>query len=168
MGEGGNVLHIDPAVMVLQVVAFVILFLLLRKFLFPPLLAIMEEREREVAEALDAGDRAKNALAHMEEERTAVLAKAREEGRESVRSAVREGEQARERLVRDAREEGREVRQRAREAAALEQEEALLALRHDVVDLALLAASRAVLSDLDEEKHRRAVDDFIGRLEESE
>jgi F-type H+-transporting ATPase subunit b len=60
------------------------------------------------------------------------------------------------------------VRQRARESTALEQEEALLALRHQVVDLALLAASRAVLSDLDEEKHRRVVDDFIARLEQQE
>jgi F-type H+-transporting ATPase subunit b len=166
MGESGNVLQIEPAVLFLQVVAFVILFLVLRKYLFGPILGVMEQREKEVAEALDAGERARNTLARIEEERTRVLAEARNEGREAVQDSVREGEQARERILGEAREEARSVRQRARESAALEREEALLALRHQVVDLALLAANRAVLSELDEEKHRHVVDEFIARLEQ--
>ncbi len=168
MGEGGNVLNIDPAVLALQVVAFVILFLLLRRFLFGPVLGVMEQRESEIAEALDAGDRARTALERMEEERNRMLVEAREEGRETVRKSVLESEQARERIVQEAREEAQAVRRRARESAALEREEALLQLRHEVVDLALLAASRAVLSNLDEAKHRRVIDDFIAGLEQSE
>jgi F0F1-type ATP synthase membrane subunit b/b' len=44
----------------------------------------------------------------------------------------------------------------------------MLQLRREVVDLALLAAQRAVLSPLDEDKHRQAIDDFIGRLEQQQ
>jgi F-type H+-transporting ATPase subunit b len=165
MGESGNVLQIEPAVLFLQVVAFVILFLVLRKYLFVPVLGVMEQREKEVVEALDAGERARDTLSRIEEERTRVLAEARDEGREAIQNSVREGEQARERILREAREEAHSVRQRARESAALEREEALLALRHQVVELALLAADQAVLSELDEEKHRRVVDEFIARLE---
>jgi F-type H+-transporting ATPase subunit b len=160
-----NVLNIEPPVLALQIVAFGILFLLLRKFLFGPLLGVMEQREKEIGEALDAGDRARAALGHIEEERNRVLSEAREDGRETVRKAVQEGDQARERILREAREDAQEARRRARETAALEREEALLQLRHDVVDLALLAARRAVLSNLDEEKHRQLIDDFIADLE---
>ena len=44
----------------------------------------------------------------------------------------------------------------------------MLQLRHEVVDLALLAATQAVLAPLEEEKHRQAVDEFISRLEQQQ
>jgi len=166
MSEGGNLLRIDPAVLFLQAVAFVILFLVLRRYLFRPLLAMMERRQQEIAEALDAGERAKAELAVIGQERERVLAVAREEGRQQVRQAVQEGERAREQILQEAREEAQQTRQRARESIELEREEAMLQLRREVVDLALLAAWRAVLTSLDETTHRQAVDDFITSLEQ--
>ncbi len=85
----------------------------------------------------------------------------REEGRQQVRMAVQEGEQARDRIVKEARDEAQQIRQHAREVVELEREEAMLKLRNQMVDLALLAARKAVLSPLDEAKHRQAVDAFI-------
>jgi len=168
MTEGASPLSIDPAVMLLQIVGFAILFLLLRRYLFGPLLGVMAQREKEIADALEAGERARVELAHLEEARARVLAEAREEGREQVRQAVREAEEARQRILGEAREEAQQVRQRARESLALERQEAMLALRRQVVDLVLLAARQAVLSRLDEEKHRQVVDDFIASLERPE
>jgi F-type H+-transporting ATPase subunit b len=158
-------LGIDPAVLTLQIIAFAMLFWLLRRFLFRPVLGIMQEREKEIAEALDAGERAKAELARIDQEKAQVLAEAREEGREQVRRAVREGEQARERILAETREDAHALRERAQQAIALEREEAKLALRHQVVDLALAAASRAVLRRLDEQVQRQVVDDFISSLE---
>jgi len=166
MGEGPSLISVDPAVLLLQIVGFVILFLLLRRFLFRPLLEIMAQREEEISHALDAGEKARRELARIDEERAQALAQAREEGRERVRQAVREAEEARERILRETREEAQQIRQRAREVVTLEREEAMLELRRQVVELALLAASRAVLSRLDEEKHRAAIDEFIAGLEQ--
>jgi len=157
---------IDPAVLTLQVIAFVILFLLLRQFLFRPVIKIMSEREREIAQALEAGEQAKMELARIDQERERVLADAREQGREHVRRAVKEGEQARERVLAEAREEAQALRERAHTAIALEREEAALGLRRQVVDLALLAAGKAVLQKLDDQAHRAVVDDFITSLEQ--
>jgi F-type H+-transporting ATPase subunit b len=165
MEGSANPLAVDPAVVALQITAFIILFLLLRRYLFGPLLQVMAQREREIAEALDAGERARQGLAHIEEERTRVLAQAREEGRELVRQSVREAEEQRERILAEAREESQAVRQRAQQAIHLAQEAAQLELRQEVISLALLAASQAVLGRLDVEAHRQAVDDFISGLE---
>ena len=165
MAEAARALGLDPAVLALQAVAFIILFLVLRRYLFRPLLAVMAKREEEIAAALEAGERAKAELSRIDEERSRVLAGAREEGRQQVRQAVQEGEQARERILAEARVEVQALRERARRGLALEREEAELALRRQVVDLALLAADRAVLQRLDPEAHRRAVDDFITSLE---
>ena len=168
MGENAGPLSIDPAVLLLQIVGFAILYLVLRRFLFRPLLGVMEQREKEIAEALDAGERARGELARIDEERTRMLGEAREQGRERVRELVLEGEEARERILREAREEAQGIRQRARATVELEQEEAMIELRRDVVELALLAARRAVLGRLDEEKHRQVIDEFISGLEQQE
>ncbi len=165
MSEGGSLLSLDPAVMGLQIIAFILLFAVLRKYLFRPLLKIMAQREKEIAEALDAGERAKSELAVIGQERERVLAGAREEGRQVVRQGVQEGQQARDQIVGEAREEAEQIRQRGRDSVELEREEAMLQLRHEVVELALLAARRAVLTPLDEGRHRQAVDDFISSLE---
>jgi len=166
MAESGSPLSLDPAVLLLQIVGFVILFLLLRRYLFGPLLEVIRQREREVEEGLKASKRAKEELARVDEEKARVLAEAREQGREQVRRAVKEGEEARERLLSDAREETKGLRQRAREAVELEREEAMIQLRREVVDLALLAASQAVVGRLDEKQQRAVVDDFISGLEQ--
>jgi len=159
-------LGIDPAVLTLQIIAFFILFWLLRRFLFRPVLAIMAEREKEIAAGLEAGERAKAELARIDQEKAQALAEAREQGREQVRQAVREGEQARERIVAEAREEAQTLRQRAQQAIALERDEAELALRHQVVDLALMAADKAVLRRLDAQAQKHVIDDFISSLEQ--
>ncbi len=168
MAEGGSLLSLDWAVLGLQITAFLVLFLLLRRFLFRPLLGVMEQREKEIADALEAGEQAKQELARLDQERERVLTSAREEGRQQVRLAVQEGEQARDRLVREARDEVQQLRQRAREVTELERHEALLQLRQQVIDLALLAARKAVLAPLDEAKHRQSVDDFITSLEQQQ
>ena len=166
MGESEGLLSLDPAVIFLQIVAFIVLFALLRRFLFGPLLAVMRDREQEINEGLEAGDRARAELAQIDQERERVLATAREEGRQMVRSSVKEGEEARDRIVTEAREEAQDIRRRGRESVDLERQEALLQLRRQVIDLAFLAAQRAVLAPLDEERHRRAIDEFIGELEQ--
>ncbi len=141
---------------------------MLRRYLFRPLLNVIEERERQIDDGLEAGEKARGELARIDQERERVLTGARDEGRQHVRAAVQEGEQARSRIVKEAREEAQQIRDRARETVELERREVALQLRRDVVELALLAAQRAVLSQLDEERHRRAIDDFIAGLEQRE
>ena len=166
MGESGSMLSLDPAVLFLQIVAFIILFLVLRRFLFGPLLNVIQEREKEIDDALESGEKARTELERIDYERERMLDDAREEGRQHVRAAVQEGEQARGRIVGEARQEAQKIRERARETVDLERREVALQLRREVVELALLAAQRAILTQLDEEKHRQAVDDFIANLEQ--
>jgi F-type H+-transporting ATPase subunit b len=166
MGETSDPLAIDWVVLSIQVVGFVILFLLLRRYLFGPLMGVITQRQQEIAEGLEAGERARTELARIDQERAQALAEAREQGREQVRQAVREGEHARERIVTEAREEAQALRQRAQQAIALERDEAELALRQQVVDLALMAADKAVLRQLDTHTQKQVIDDFITSLEQ--
>ncbi len=126
---------------------------------------MMAVRAQEIAEGLDAAEQHKQSLAKANEERERVLAAAREEGREKVRQAVQEADETRTRLLAEAREEAQHVRERGHEAVEREREQALLQVRQSVVDLALLAASQAVVQKLDDRAHRQAVEEFVSSLE---
>ena len=168
MASALTALGFNPRVFLLNVIAFLILFAVLRRYLFGPLAHVMKRRAEEIAEGLEASRRNREALAEADQRREQILAAAREEGREQVRRSVQEGEAERERILAEARVEVQGLRERGREAVARERERALLELRQRVVDLALLAAGRAVAQRLDERVHRQVIDDFITDLESRE
>jgi len=168
MAQALAALGFNSRVFLLNIIAFVLLFLVLRRYLFRPLATMMNLRAQEIAEGLEAAQQSKEHLAKVGEEREGILAAARDEGREWVRQAGKEAEEARARLLAEAREEANRIRERGREAVAMEREQAMLEVRRTVVDLALLAASRAVLQRMDERSHRQAVEEFIAALERTQ
>jgi len=61
-----------------QVISFVIVALLLRKFAYKPVLAVLEQRRQQIAEAQANSDRIRQQLAEAEQRHAEILAKARE------------------------------------------------------------------------------------------
>ena len=153
-------------VFLLNIIVFIILFLILRRYLVSSAVAVMAKRAQEIAEGLEAAQQHKEALAKANEERERVLAEAREEGREKVREAVQEADQVRERLVAEAREEAQHVRERGPRGGRVGARTGAAGTAPPVVDLALLAASRAVVQRLDDRAHRQAVEEFVTSLEQ--
>ena len=68
----------------------------------------------------------------------------------------------------EAREEAARIRTRGHETVEMERDQAMHEVRRNVVDLALLAASQAVLQRMDERSHRQAVEEFLANLEQSQ
>ncbi|MBI4524851.1 MAG: ATP synthase F0 subunit B [Deltaproteobacteria bacterium] len=100
---------------IIQIVAFLVLWLVLTRFLFRPVLGLLEERERrtegvkaETASLLDEGERLK---AQYED----GVKKAWDEANAAKEAIVAEGRQARERLLSQAREESARLLERVRD-----------------------------------------------------
>jgi F-type H+-transporting ATPase subunit b len=84
--------------------AFVMVFLILRKFAWGPILSALGEREKTIADSLATAERVKTEMAMMKSENEALLAKAREE-----RSAMlKEAKETRDRIVNEAKEQAKQ------------------------------------------------------------
>jgi F-type H+-transporting ATPase subunit b len=84
--------------------AFVIVFLILRKFAWGPILSALGEREKTIADSLATAERVKTEMALLKSENEALLAKAREE-----RSAMlKEAKETRDRIVNEAKEQAKQ------------------------------------------------------------
>lgn len=154
----------EPGLMIWTVVTFLLLVLLLGKFAWKPILAVLKERETTIRQALDEARQARKESESLLEQNRAILADARNQAREVLEKARQDAEQRRSDLVATARKEAEELLSRSRDEIQREKRQALRELREEAADLAIAAASRVVAGGLDAEHHRRLVDEYFASL----
>jgi len=110
----GSIVSIDWTLAV-QAVNFLIFMVLINKFLFKPLLELMEERERELgtvySEVEALKEKANSLLAQVEE----LLSRAKEEAKARIDQAVREAREEREKIISEAQKLAAQKVERAKE-----------------------------------------------------
>lgn len=145
-------------------VVFILLFLVLRKFAWPPIVRATEERERKIARDLAEAERMSAEAKHALEEHRKLLASAKEEAQGLVNDAKGLAQQEREHMLAKAREEQEQMLERARREIIAEQERAVAQLRREAVDLSLAAASKLIERRLDSDADRKIVEDYLGSV----
>jgi F-type H+-transporting ATPase subunit b len=158
-------LGIDFRVVLVQMFGFAILYLIVRRYLFPQIRAALDARQQEIAAGLKSAEDARAEAARLAQDRDQIIAQAREEGRAVVQKAVQEAQATRERMLAEAQVEREALVERGRTILEIERTQAVAALRNEVSDLALRAASRAIREAMDENAHRQAIDAFIASVE---
>ena len=94
----------------------------------------------------------------------AALEKARAESAELIRRNQQEVAAAKAELMAQAKKESEELLQAARKTINEEKRQALAELRSQTVDLAIEAASRLVQMNLDENKQKQLVEEYLSKL----
>lgn len=154
----------EPAIIPASIMGFLLLWLVLAKFLFKPVMAMLQEREDEIKGTYDTAEteRAKAEEFRADYERRLVGIEA--EARAKLQSAVKEAEDAKNQIIAEARARSEEILKRGQEDLAREREKTLAEIREEVVNLAIGAAGKLIGESLDEAKHRKLVGDFIDRI----
>ena len=156
-----NSLNIDPAAILVNIVGFVVLLFIARSLVFIPIGKVITERQSEITKTYDTIDRDKNAMEATRRDYETRLAAIEEERREKVQKAIAEAQATRDQIVSEAQTRAKETVDRAQTEAAREQREGVIALRQQIVDLALGAATKVIGEGLDETRQRKLIDDFI-------
>ncbi|MBX6377485.1 MAG: F0F1 ATP synthase subunit B [Clostridia bacterium] len=152
---------IDVGVLVWTAVNFLILFFILARVLWRPLLAMLEKREREVAENLEAAENAREEAVRFRAEYEERLREAQDRVEAMLREATQRAEALRAEVVEKAQAEAAEVLRRAEETIEREKAEALAQLRGEVFDLALAVARRVLEREVRREDHERLAEQFL-------
>ena len=159
-------LQLDFRLLLLQAVGFLIIYWLLKKFLFGPVTGLLRSREDEIAQNLSQAEAEKKQALQLRSDLEGQLASITQEAKRRMDQAIAEAGEVRAKLLAEAQEQSQQMLSRAREELQREKKRALLELRQEVADLAIMAASKALQSELDETIRRQAVDDFISQMEE--
>lgn len=154
-------LGINWANLLFQIIAIVLLLAVLNRYAFPPVIRVLDERATKVRESLEAAEKARQDVINAEARGTQELQEARVQAQEIVSRAREQSEQTISQARGAAREEAEKVRVQFEQQLAAEQVRAREELRREVVDLAILAASRVVRRSLDENQHRELIDETL-------
>jgi F-type H+-transporting ATPase subunit b len=147
-----------------QLIFFAILIWFSWKFIWPPLMNAIEERQKRIAEGLAASERSKKALEESEAQVKAALSEARAKAGEILEQAHQRARQ----IIEQAREEAlaEAARQRAAAEAELEQavHRAREQLRQELSELVVLGASRVLGREVDPARHRELLERLAGEF----
>jgi F-type H+-transporting ATPase subunit b len=159
-------LAISPALVFTEAVGFLILLVLLNRFVFKPIFAILDERQKTIQDTYDQLDEDRTRMEETRRQYEARLAAIEDDARERIQAAVKEAQQLRDNLIADAQQQAETIVESGRTEVERERQKAFLEMRGQIVALTVAAAGKLVGESLDDARHAKLVDDFIAGVDD--
>ena len=154
-------ISIDAWTIIFQICNLLILLLLVRKFLWKRVMAVLEARQNEIDGIYDAAGKDRREAAQMKEEYTARMGNAREEADRLVRNAVDTAHNRGDAILKEAQAEAAHIKQKAERDIDQEKRKAYSELMGEISGMAADIAGRMVEREINAEDHRELVEEFI-------
>ena len=147
----------------IQIINFLVLLLVLKKFAWGPLLQVLHDRTDKIANNIrQADDRAQ--AAEMKKEYEQKLSDARKRAQEITDSATQRSEAEHRARVEETQQEIEQMKAAAKAQLQAEREEAAKKMKGQMVALSLAAATKLMGRNMDDAANEAIVGDFIDSL----
>jgi F-type H+-transporting ATPase subunit b len=135
--------------LIIQGIAFFVVVLIVMRYLWPPLMAAIEERRKKIAEGLAAGSRAQKDLEEAKIKAQEIIREARDKAVQIVDQASKRSAEIIDEAKQSAIAEGQRIVTQAHEEIALDTTKAREGLRKQVASLAIQGASHLLGREID-------------------
>lgn len=156
-----NELGFNLPVLIAQLVNFFLLLVILRIFLYKPVLEMLDRRTQRIREGLDAAEQSKEQATQAEAEVSRQLEQSRAQGQALIGQAQEAATRIQEEARNQARTEGDAILERARREIQLERDQAIAELRAQFGELTVEAAEKVIGQSLDRAAHRRLIEETL-------
>jgi F-type H+-transporting ATPase subunit b len=155
MRDTGETFGWNPWLFLSQVISFTIVALLLRQFAYKPILAVLEERRRTIEEGQLNAEKIKKELAAAEQKYAEIIAKGNADAQRMIDEARDSSAHLAERKQKEAVAAAEQIIAKAREAAAIEHDRTMTALKREVGRLVIDTTAKVTGKVLTSEDQRR-------------
>ena len=142
------------------------IFFVAKKFLFGPVMKIIQDRQKEIDDMYEAAGTAKDNAAALETEYKEKLSAAAETSERMVKQAVARGQSREEEIIRQANLEANAIREKAAADIAQEKKKAINDAKDEISEMAMAIAGKVVGRVLDAADQASLLDHFIDELGE--
>lgn len=163
----GEFLNINFFTALFTLVNTIVLFVVLKTFLFQPVMKMIADRQQEIDDMYAAADAAKENAQALEASYKEKLAIAAQTGEAMVKEAVLRGQNREEEILRQANAEADAIRRKAAADIAQEKKKAINDAKDEIADIAMDIAGKVVGRSLNTQDQAQLVDKFIDQLGES-
>jgi F-type H+-transporting ATPase subunit b len=156
--------EVRPGLIFWTLVTFIIVAIILRAKAWGPILALVEEREKQIASSIEAAKRERAEAEKLLAEQKTAIAEARRDAQEMLRRNQQEVEKFREELMAKSRKEAEEFKASATREIEEQKSKAIAEVKAMAVDLSMEVASKLLNERLDDTKHRALAEQFVQGL----
>ena len=158
-------IRVTPGLMIWTIVAFLITLFVLKRYAFGPIQKAIDERRERIERSIAEAEQARAEARRLLEEHRSLIGEARGQA-EEILSEARKVADAQRQRVREETEADRQRRlEETRRQIEAETHRALEQIRTEVAELTLIAATKVTRKALDDDDHRRLIDEAIRELD---
>ncbi len=152
------------ATLIGQMITFGLLVIFTMKYVWPPIIKAMQDRQKRIAEGLASAERGVQEQELAQVKAAGILKDAKQQANEIIANAQKRANEVVDQSKNDAREEGE--RQLAAAQAQIEQEMTRVReqLRGQVAELAVAGAGKILKKEIDAKAHGKLLDDLVAQL----
>ena len=144
-----------------------LLFLLLKKFLYKPVMKMLDERRAQIEKDYSDAAEAKQSAETKDAELTERLAGAKAEAESIVKEAADIAKARGDKIVEEARATADGIIRQAEEDAELERKRVGETIKEQIVDVSTALAEKMLEREVNADDHKALIDDFIDKIGEN-
>lgn len=157
-------MEINISQIIAAMINFVILYFILRRFLFKPVNNLIETRKNELEDAYKVAEKNKNEAEIIKSESNENLKKSKKEGKLIVEEYKRNAENVYSEIIENANNEAKDIIERSKLDAKREKEKIENEIKTQIFDLSLAVSKKALERSISEELHIELIDEFITKV----
>lgn len=161
-------LGLNLGYLLVQILNFALVFIVLRAFVFKPIMDLLDKRRKSIAQGLQDAQVAAEARANAEKDAQEILTKAQAEANQNIREATERAEVVSKEIMAQAESDAAKAREAALADAGLERDRMLADVRGQVAALAMAATHKLIGDALDEKRQRALIDEFFSGVKSGE
>ncbi|MDD3518057.1 MAG: F0F1 ATP synthase subunit B [Chromatiales bacterium] len=147
-----------------QMIAFGVFVYLTMKYVWPPIIKAMQERQKKIADGLAAAERGKHEQQLAEDRAKQVLTEAKQQAGDIISLAQKRANEIVESAKDTARDEGERLKVAAQAEIEQEVNRAREQLRKQVAVIAVAGAEKILKKEIDAKVHAQVVDDLVAQI----
>lgn len=157
-------LGINAALLISQIVNFVLLILLLRKFAYAPVLKTLKDRSDKIEKSLADAKRIEDELRNTEETKITEIKKAKEEAQKIIKEAYDTAQASTEKSVEETRKKTQDIVAKAKAEIQEEKEKSVKEAEKEIADLAIRIAEKVIRKNLDSEIEKKLAEETLSKI----
>ena len=161
MVQSLDIISVNIWQILISLINLLILFLMLKKFLFKPVQKIMAARQAQVDQVYEDADKRLQSATQMKQEYEQRLSNARDEADTLVKNATVTAQKRGDQLMSEAQQQASRLKQKAEEEIEQQKKQMLNEVRQDISELAVDIASKVIEREINKGDYDAFVDEFI-------
>ena len=159
---------VTPGLYIWTIITFLLLFYVLAKFAWKPLLSMLEERESLIKRSLSDAETAREELQKINLESEAIITKARTEAQTILSDGKAAAEKIKDDTVAKAKKEASKIREEAKQQIKAEKDRAISDIKKEVVDLSLNVAEKLIKKNISEKDNASLIEESLEKIKQYE